>query len=72
MLRRFFVVAACLAFAACSDEGSGTDGKTIVIKFPHVTAPATPKGQGQTYSRSLSMSVLGAVSVSMSFRQVSS
>lgn len=46
MLKRFLVVTACLAFAACSDEGSGTDGKTIVIKFPHVTAPATPKGQG--------------------------
>ena len=49
MFMRFLVVAAIFALAACSDENSSQGGsgeKTIVIKFPHVTAPATPKGQG--------------------------
>jgi C4-dicarboxylate-binding protein DctP len=42
----------CLFLAACSDNANQTGSnakdapKTIVIKFPHVTAPATPKGQG--------------------------
>lgn len=49
MFKRFLIAVSILALAACSDEGtspSGSDGKTIIIKFPHVTAPATPKGQG--------------------------
>ena len=40
---------ACL-LVACSSE---TADKPIVIKFPHVTAPATPKGQGAEMMRQL-------------------
>lgn len=48
MLRpAFFLVAVSLLLAACSEDRTSPDGAdTIVIKFPHVTAPATPKGQG--------------------------
>jgi C4-dicarboxylate-binding protein DctP len=43
-----FSIVSCFLLLACSEEKSGQDAvaKTIVIKFPHVTAPATPKGQG--------------------------
>lgn len=37
-------IALCLAFFLASCGGESTD-TPIVIKFPHVTAPATPKGQ---------------------------
>lgn len=38
----------CFVLLSCSDEKTPNDAaqETIVIKFPHVTAPATPKGQG--------------------------
>jgi C4-dicarboxylate-binding protein DctP len=35
-----------LLLGACSQDDAGSRQKTYVIKFPHVTAPATPKGQG--------------------------
>lgn len=45
---KFFAVFSLLITSACSDEkaSDGAAQETIVIKFPHVTAPATPKGQG--------------------------
>jgi C4-dicarboxylate-binding protein DctP len=39
-----------LLLAACSPD---KEGETIVIKFPHVTAPATPKGQAAERLRQL-------------------
>lgn len=62
MFMRFLVVAAIFALAACSDENSSQGGsgeKTIVIKFPHVTAPATPKGQGADLLKKLVNERLG-------------
>ena len=45
--RPLIVAAAALALGACG--GGGSDGSTgdqvYLIKFPHVTAPGTPKGQ---------------------------
>ncbi len=40
----YYSIALCLSFflASCGSESADT---RIVIKFPHVTAPATPKGQ---------------------------
>ena len=43
-LRHAVVVAAVAALCACGD-GSTPAAEPYVIKFPHVTAPATPKGQ---------------------------
>lgn len=45
---KLFAIFSLLIINACSDENSsdGAANETIVIKFPHVTAPATPKGQG--------------------------
>ncbi len=42
-LKASLVAIACLLVAACA--GSRDDG-VIVIKFPHVVAPTTPKGRG--------------------------
>lgn len=44
MLRAATIVAAAAALCACSGEGTPT-AELYTIKFPHVTAPATPKGQ---------------------------
>jgi C4-dicarboxylate-binding protein DctP len=41
-IRRFLLLFSFVLVAAC---GGGTEQKLYVIKFPHVTAPATPKGQ---------------------------
>lgn len=52
---KLFAVFSLLVVTACSDE-KGSDGTTqeiIVIKFPHVTAPATPKGQGADLLKTL-------------------
>jgi len=43
-LRHAAVVAAVAALCACGD-GSVPSAEPYVIKFPHVTAPGTPKGQ---------------------------
>lgn len=50
------VLALTLALAGCS-PGPGDD--RIVIKFPHVTAPGTPKGQGAERLRQLIEERLG-------------
>jgi C4-dicarboxylate-binding protein DctP len=42
--RRSFAVVLLTLIAACGGGGAG-GGERYVIKFPHVTAPATPKGQ---------------------------
>lgn len=49
VLTLFISMLLSLALTGCSDDQSTSEGnaaETIVIKFPHVTAPATPKGQG--------------------------
>lgn len=47
MLRLLLTSFVVFGLLACSDDGAREAGeKTYVIKFPHVTAPATPKGQG--------------------------
>jgi C4-dicarboxylate-binding protein DctP len=43
-LRRAAVIAAFAALCAC-ERGNGPSAEPYVIKFPHVTAPATPKGR---------------------------
>ena len=51
------IVSACL-LSACSPSGEEAQ-KPIVIKFPHVTAPGTPKGQGAEKLRTLVEERLG-------------
>ena len=44
--RALMVTAAALALAGCGGDGADTaEGQVHLIKFPHVTAPGTPKGQ---------------------------
>ena len=44
--RTWMITAAALALAGCSGDGGGTaEDQVYLIKFPHVTAPGTPKGQ---------------------------
>jgi C4-dicarboxylate-binding protein DctP len=44
--RPLIVTAAALALGACGGSGNGTaEDQVYLIKFPHVTAPGTPKGQ---------------------------
>lgn len=47
-----------LAIAACGDSANKTDSK-ILIKFPHVTAPGTPKGKAANRFRDLVHERLG-------------
>ena len=58
---RFFLAALSIALMSlmlisCSDS---SQSKPIVIKFPHVTAPGTPKGQGAEKLRQLVAERLG-------------
>jgi len=58
--RKFVLIATILAVIllnACSP--SSEENKPIVIKFPHVTAPGTPKGQGAEKLRQLVAERLG-------------
>ena len=43
-LRRLACLSLILLLASCGGDSSGKP-KPILIKFPHVTSPATPKGQ---------------------------
>jgi len=54
---RVLLASAVIALAACSGEKQGDE--VIVIKFPHVTAPGTPKGQGAERMRQLVEERLG-------------
>ena len=47
-LKQSIVLVAFIALAGCSgggDGGTATEDQVYLIKFPHVTAPGTPKGQ---------------------------
>jgi len=44
-IRARFLGALCLSVVVAAGCGGDTDSRVHVIKFPHVTAPATPKGQ---------------------------
>ena len=46
VMRFFIPTVLVILLASCSGEGTAPKDEVIVIKFPHVTAPATPKGQG--------------------------
>src|SRR5690606_31166627 len=46
--RLLLPLAAAGLLAACGGEPTGNAEGLIIIKFPHVTAPATPKGQTAT------------------------
>lgn len=51
---RILLVTALVTFIASCGEGSGdSDNGPILIKFPHVTAPATPKGRAAERFREL-------------------
>lgn len=54
-------VLSCFFLLSCSEEKSAESSatETIVIKFPHVTAPATPKGQGADLLKKLVDESLG-------------
>jgi len=52
----FSLTLLCLFISACSKEA---ETKIITIKFPHVTAPGTPKGQGAENFRQLVAQRLG-------------
>ena len=44
--RALLVTVAAVTLAGCSGDGGGTaEEQVYLIKFPHVTAPGTPKGQ---------------------------
>jgi len=43
--RALMVTAAALALAGCGGDGGTAEDQVYLIKFPHVTAPGTPKGQ---------------------------
>ena len=43
--RTLMITAAVLALAGCSGDGGTAEDQVYLIKFPHVTAPGTPKGQ---------------------------
>ena len=50
IFRSILILSSALLLMSC---GQSTDNKPIVIKFPHVTAPGTPKGQGAEKLRQL-------------------
>ncbi len=52
------VLLCALAIAACGDAANKSAGK-ILIKFPHVTAPGTPKGRAADHFRDLVHERLG-------------
>ncbi|MEE8093304.1 MAG: hypothetical protein V3T47_03620, partial [Gammaproteobacteria bacterium] len=43
--RALMVTAAAFALAGCSGGGGTAEDQVYLIKFPHVTAPGTPKGR---------------------------
>lgn len=51
------VAACCTLLVGCGGEGSADD--PILIKFPHATAPATPKGQAASRFKALVEERLG-------------
>lgn len=60
LLHTLAAVAGLLLLTACSQEQETAAGpEVIVIKFPHVTAPATPKGQGAERMKQLVAERLG-------------
>ncbi len=42
-----------VSLAACGGDSAGGGDKPIVIKFPHVVSPATPKGRAADYFKEL-------------------
>jgi len=58
--RRFLAAAAaCLALAGCGEEAAHQEEEPILIRFPHVTAPSTPKGRAADHFRELVEARLG-------------